>query len=98
MPRKSVTKRKTKKVQKKASTAVGAKTAAVLAALRGPQGATLQELMGATSWQSHSVRGFLSGTVRKKMGLEIARLDRADRERAYRIGVNTSPRSRTTAA
>ena len=35
-------------------------------------GATLKQLMKATGWQAHSVRGFLSGTLSKKMGLKIA--------------------------
>jgi hypothetical protein len=49
----------------------GSKTGTMLALLRRKGGATLNELMAATEWQAHSVRGFLSGTVRKKMGLKI---------------------------
>jgi hypothetical protein len=48
----------------------GTKKAQVLALLRRTQGATLAELVEATGWQAHSVRGFLSGAVGKKMGLE----------------------------
>lgn len=44
------------------------KTARILALLERTDGASLDELMAATGWQAHSVRGFLSGTVRKKRG------------------------------
>src|SRR5206468_488441 len=43
---------------------VGSKTATILGLLKRREGATLKELMDATEWQAHSVRGFLSGTLR----------------------------------
>jgi len=52
---------------------------------REPDGATLKELMKATSWQAHSVRGFLSGTVGKKMGLVVSSTKGDDGERTYSI-------------
>jgi uncharacterized protein DUF3489 len=52
--------------------------------LRQPGGATLVELMAATEWQAHSVRGFLSGTLGKKMGLTVESAKR-DKERVYSI-------------
>jgi hypothetical protein len=63
----------------------GSKTADVLALLRQPKGATLREVMKATGWQAHSVRGFLSGTVGKKMGLAVSSTKSDDGERSYSI-------------
>lgn len=48
-------------------------------------GATLAELVAATDWQPHSVRGFLSGTVKKKLGLTLNSSRDDDRTRRYRI-------------
>ena len=63
----------------------GTKTAKILALLRRPAGASLPELRKATGWQPHSVRGFLSGAVKRKMGLHIDSVARDDGERAYRL-------------
>jgi len=63
----------------------GTKTAKILALLRRPTGASLPELRKATGWQAHSVRGFLSGAVKKKMGLRIDAVSRDDGERAYHV-------------
>lgn len=48
-------------------------------------GATLKELVAATDWQAHSVRGFLSGTIKKKLGLSVTSTRDADGARRYRI-------------
>jgi hypothetical protein len=61
------------------------KKATVLALLRRPQGATLKEMMQATGWQPHSVRGFLSGALRKKMSLKIKSGKRGNGERVYSV-------------
>jgi hypothetical protein len=63
----------------------GTKTAKILRLLRRPEGASLGELTRATKWQPHSVRGFLSGAVKRKMRLKLSSLQRADGERAYRL-------------
>ena len=63
----------------------GSKAAKVLDLLRRHDGATLTELMNATGWQAHSVRGFLSGTVGKKMGLAVASAKGDAGERAYSV-------------
>jgi len=63
----------------------GSKSARVIALLKKSKGATLAELMKATDWQGHSVRGFLSGTLRKKMGLKVQSAKRGDGERVYSI-------------
>jgi hypothetical protein len=52
--------------------------------LRHPAGATIAALSNASGWQQHSVRGFLAGVVRKKLGLELASTVEAD-QRIYRI-------------
>ena len=62
----------------------GSKKAIVLDLLKRAEGATLKEIMSATAWQAHSVRGFISGSLSKKMGLKIESEKRADGLRAYR--------------
>ena len=61
------------------------KKALVLAMLDAVEGATLARIMAATGWQKHSVRGFLSGAVGKKMGLKVVSSKTKDGERVYRI-------------
>ena len=62
----------------------GSKKAIVLDMLKRPDGASLKDIMDATSWQAHSVRGFISGSLTKKMGLNVESFKREDGERAYR--------------
>ena len=53
--------------------------------LKRPGGVTSKELMKATGWQPHSVRGFLSGTVGKKLGLTVTSVKGEDGERTYSV-------------
>jgi len=62
----------------------GSKKAIVLELIRRVDGASLKEIMDATDWQAHSVRGFISGSLGKKMGLTVESFKRSDGERAYR--------------
>ena len=49
----------------------GTKQARVIEMLQRPEGATLEQIAEATGWKLHSARGFLAGTVKKKLGLEL---------------------------
>ena len=60
------------------------KHARIVALLRAPAGTTIAAIMTATSWQQHSVRGFLAGVVRKKLGLNLVS-ERTEKGRVYRI-------------
>ena len=61
------------------------KRACVIDLLKTTEGASLLELMQATSWQRHSVRGFLSGTVKKKLGLSLISTISEQGLRRYKI-------------
>src|SRR2546421_5109414 len=68
----------------KTSTRPDTKHARILAMLRTPAGATIAAITAATEWQQHSVRGFLAGVVRKKLGLNLVS-EQTDKGRVYRI-------------
>ena len=63
---------------------------AVIAMLRRPEGATVDEVASATGWQRHTVRGVFSGTLKKKLGLSLASA-KEERGRVYRIGAPANP-------
>jgi hypothetical protein len=71
--------------KKPSAVRTGSKTAQVIAMLEKPKGATLAELMKATDWQPHSIRGFISGTLGKKMKLTVTSAKRDDGERVYSL-------------
>lgn len=74
-----------KSPKKSASARTGSKTAKVLDLLKSSGGASLKELMKATGWQAHSVRGFLSGAVGKKAGLTVTSSKAEGTERRYSV-------------
>ena len=63
----------------------GTKLAALVRSLRRPQGATSLQLMLATGWQPHTVRGAISGMLRKKLGLNVVLAHNDSGERVYRV-------------
>jgi hypothetical protein len=63
----------------------GSKKAEIVEMMRGDEGATLAEIMKMTGWQAHTVRGFVSGTLIKKLGLKVESFRSEGKERCYRI-------------
>lgn len=61
------------------------KQALLVQMLKRKRGATLDELVEATGWQAHSVRGAISGTLRKKRGLAVTLEALGGRGKVYRI-------------
>ena len=69
----------------------------IVALLQRPEGATLDALVKETEWQKHSVRGFLAGTVRKKLKLPLLS-EKIDGVRNYRIGTAKAAKTKKTSA
>jgi hypothetical protein len=69
----------------------------IVTLLHRPKGATLDALVKETQWQEHSVRGFLAGTVRKKLKLPLLS-EKIDGVRTYRIGTGKGAKSKKTSA
>jgi hypothetical protein len=63
----------------------GTKQATLIAMLRAPDGATIEEIMAATGWQSHTVRGAMAGALKKKLGLEVTSEKVENRGRVYKL-------------
>jgi hypothetical protein len=71
-------------VSPKSAVRTDTKHARIITMLRAPAGTTIAAIMAATHWQQHSVRGFLAGVVRKKLGLNLVS-EQTDKGRVYRI-------------
>lgn len=65
------------------------KIATLVELLRRPDGATIETMMLATGWQAHSVRGTISGSIKKTRGLEVIS-EKMDGVRVYRIGAEVA--------
>jgi hypothetical protein len=63
----------------------GTKQATLIAMLRAPDGATIEEIMSATGWQSHTVRGAMAGALKRKLGLEVTSEKVENRGRVYKL-------------
>jgi hypothetical protein len=63
----------------------GAKQAALVEMLRRAEGATIAEIVEATGWQPHTVRGAFAGTLKKKLGLTVTSAKLDGRGRVYRL-------------
>ncbi|MGN7612723.1 DUF3489 domain-containing protein [Magnetococcales bacterium HHB-1] len=63
----------------------GSKAAWLIKLMRRPQGVTLEQIMAATLWQRHSVRGAISGTIQKRLGWKVISEKNEKGQRVYRI-------------
>lgn len=81
---------RTKNTTAKPDIVAPSKTDQVLKKLRTAKGVTVAQIAEATGWQLHSVRGFLSGTVKKKLGLNLVSELAKDGTRRYRVIVATA--------
>ena len=94
----SIARKTAKPVSRKRSAPASSRSAAgpdtkharIIAMLRTSAGATIASLVTATEWQQHSVRGFLAGVVRKKLGLNLVS-EQTEKGRVYRIKDGKAP-------
>jgi hypothetical protein len=82
-----------KKLSSNEPSRADSKQAQVLAMLHRKQGATIATIMKATGWQPHSVRGFLTAVVRKRLGLMLVS-EKTGEQRVYRVIVSDIPTKR----
>jgi len=78
-------KKAAKATKAKGAAKSGSKAEKVLELMKRKEGATLAEIAKATDWQNHSIRGFVSGHVIKKLGLKVESTKSDAGERTYRI-------------
>ena len=74
-----------KKATKSRKPADISKSAQIVNLLKRPNGASIPELVKVTTWQAHSVRGFMSGTLKTKRGLPITSEQTEGKDRRYKI-------------
>jgi Protein of unknown function (DUF3489) len=79
------TKKTPKAAREDGASREGSKAAKIIDLLKRPNGATLAEIMKVATWQAHSVRGFISGTLTKKLGLTVVSAKGETGERHYSI-------------
>jgi len=77
--------KKVAKASKAKSRRSGSKAEKVLELIKRKEGATLAEIAKASDWQNHSIRGFVSGHVTKKLGLKVESTKSEAGERTYRV-------------
>jgi hypothetical protein len=82
---KSKTRRQNGSRSNKATARAGTKKAHIIRLLKRPNGATVAEIMRATDWQPHTVRGFISRALVHDLGLQVARFKREKGQPAYRL-------------
>ena len=82
---KSKTRRTNGSRSNKPATRAGTKKAHIIRLLERPNGATMAEIMRATDWQPHTVRGFISRALVHDLGLQVARFKREKGQLAYRL-------------
>ncbi len=74
-----------KKATKSRKPAEISKSVQIITLLKRPNGASIPELVKATTWQAHSVRGFMSGTLKTKRGLLVTSEQTEGKDRRYKI-------------
>jgi hypothetical protein len=84
-PKKPAARKAAKPRASKTAAKAGSKLSQLEAMLRRPEGATIAQLVKALDWQAHSVRGAMSGSLKKKQGLKIEGTKEEGKDRTYRI-------------